>query len=91
MLARLALTGHAYDRGGPPYQDFAVLMDARNALVHHKPERWVVRAGESAMRLQAAAVRRKLEDRNLLWEGAAAYPFLALTELMSTRAVARRA
>ena len=90
MLARIALTGRAYDRGSNPYQDFAVLMDARNALVHHKPERWVVQEAEpDILSLQDAAVRRKLAERNLLWEPPRSYPFVSLIERMGTRAVAR--
>jgi hypothetical protein len=89
MLAHLALTGQAYSRGTQPYQDFAVLVDARNALVHHKPERLVMRAGDADLVLQEAAVRRKLRDRQLLWEGDQVHGLTALTDVMRTRAVAR--
>jgi hypothetical protein len=90
MLAHLALTGNAYDRGGPPYQEFALLLEARNALVHHKPERWVSRGdGSEALYRQAASVRKKLEERHLTCEAAAFYPFSHLTDLIRTRAVAR--
>jgi hypothetical protein len=40
LLAKLALTGETYDKGAPPYQDFALLFDIRNAIVHLKPEVW---------------------------------------------------
>jgi hypothetical protein len=40
LLAKLALTGETYAKGAPPYQDFALLFDIRNAIVHLKPEEW---------------------------------------------------
>jgi hypothetical protein len=37
MLARTALVGEPFDKGTQPYQDFALLLAARNALVHYRP------------------------------------------------------
>jgi hypothetical protein len=36
-LARWVLCGQAYDRGGLLYQDFVLLTDLRNSIVHLKP------------------------------------------------------
>jgi hypothetical protein len=36
-LTHFALTGKAINRGGSPFQDFALLVRVRNALVHSKP------------------------------------------------------
>ena len=38
QLVYYALTGLALPKGKPPFQDFAFLVDLRNALVHHKPD-----------------------------------------------------
>lgn len=51
QLARWVLTGQAYDQGANPYQDFAVLVDLRNSLLHLKP--W-------------PAVMKKLAGKNVL-------------------------
>ncbi|MBN2404201.1 MAG: hypothetical protein JXE06_01320 [Coriobacteriia bacterium] len=39
LLAKLALTRRTFDKGVNPYQDFATLIDLRNALLHMKSER----------------------------------------------------
>lgn len=38
QLARILLAGHPYDKGKAPYQDLALLVRLRNALVHFKPD-----------------------------------------------------
>jgi hypothetical protein len=38
QLAHWLLAGRAYDKGAQPYQDFALLMRIRNALLHYKPD-----------------------------------------------------
>lgn len=38
LLASNVFTGSAYDRGRKPYQDFDLLMELRNALVHSRPQ-----------------------------------------------------
>ena len=34
MVGRIIFAGKPYDKGAPPYQDFALLIELRNALVH---------------------------------------------------------
>jgi len=36
-LASLVLTGHVFDKGVQPFQDFKILVDLRNLVVHTKP------------------------------------------------------
>lgn len=38
QLVAIALSGQAFDRGQQPFQDFALLIRIRNALVHGRPE-----------------------------------------------------
>jgi hypothetical protein len=90
MAAYRALTGHAYNRGHATYQNFAMLTETRNALVHLKPERWVSGGlASEKMHRQAASIRKTLEKRKLTCEAAAIYPWSHLTDLIRTRAVAR--
>jgi hypothetical protein len=37
LLLSSVFSGKSYDQGAAPYQDFSLLVDLRNALVHHKP------------------------------------------------------
>ncbi len=53
QLARLVLTGEVFDKGTQPFQDFALLVDVRNLVVHWKPKE---------------AARRKEADGALTWE-----------------------
>ena len=39
LLGKLALTGKTFDKGANPYQDFAILIDLRNSLMHLKFDR----------------------------------------------------
>jgi len=52
-IAKLVLSGEAFDRGSQPFQDFALLVSLRNRVVHAKPEK---------------AVRQKEADGALNWE-----------------------
>jgi hypothetical protein len=38
QLARIVLTGEGYAKGVAPFQDVALLIKLRNALMHHRPE-----------------------------------------------------
>lgn len=51
-LASLVLTGHVFDKGAQPFQDFKFLVDLRNLVVHTKP-------GE--------AIRQKEADGEWTW------------------------
>ena len=37
LLASLTLSGHMFDKGSKPFQDFSKLMTVRNSLMHPKP------------------------------------------------------
>ena len=39
LMAKMILSRQPYDKGGKPYQDFDLLFDVRNAIIHHKPEK----------------------------------------------------
>lgn len=42
QVTRLILTGELYDKGSLPYQDFECLIKIRNALIHSKPDKFIV-------------------------------------------------
>jgi hypothetical protein len=77
--AKLLLDGRGYDKGKAPFQDFALLMDLRNGIVHLKPERMF----ESTSKTMAA-----LQDRKL-WALDRTDPMRSRISLISTRAAAR--
>ena len=52
-IAKLVLSGQAFDKGSQPFQDFALLVSLRNHVVHAKPEE---------------AVRRKEAHGAVNWE-----------------------
>lgn len=83
LAARLVFSGLTYDKGAPPYQDFVLLMDTRNALVHLRPRERLVIAGP--MEMPNLVIR--LESRKiltLLGVGPSTW-----TERISTRSAAR--
>jgi len=43
QLARWILCGQAYDQGINPYQDFSLLIDLRNSLLHLKPRPSIIK------------------------------------------------
>jgi hypothetical protein len=99
MMAQIALTGKAFDRSRAPYQDFALLMDVRNALVHHKPATWWKVEGHDESKLRPGvrlAVVRGLHAKRVSVDALQSeesiegdperYP---LIDLVSTRAAAR--
>jgi hypothetical protein len=68
QLARLALTGKAYGKGTAPYQDFSLLIAARNALLHLKSKEYFSSVdGKPAVFNQVILVD-KLSSKNILAE-----------------------
>jgi hypothetical protein len=80
VLAHFILTGRPFDRAAQPFQDFALLTDVRNVLVHRKPldarlekdesgvYKWsepkLMRQLQSAKIIQATDSLRKAAERN---------------------------
>jgi hypothetical protein len=67
-LAHLTLTGNAYDRGIAPYQDFSLLIAARNALVHFKSREYFSSAEGRPAVFNQAGVVDKLKSKSILHE-----------------------
>jgi len=64
LLASALLTGHSYEKGSEPFQDFAVLMRVRDAVMHLKPS-VMMYDGETSW-MEAGKVLRELEQRKLV-------------------------
>jgi hypothetical protein len=64
-LAKWILSGRNIDRGGQPYQDFALLMRLRNDLVHTKPNRLFVH-GVTTNEEAHGALLARFRDKNIL-------------------------
>ena len=87
LVAKLALSGHTYDRGSNPYQDFATLLELRNSLVHFQSERIDGREPEEVT-VSSARILERLRAKSILVQtedGGVA----GLLYLVSTAAAAR--
>jgi len=82
-LAHWILTRKAMDRGGQPYQDFALLIGLRNDLVHTRPNK-LFTWGKTTNEEVHARLLKRFRDKNILAEEYSA----SWTQLVQTRAVA---
>jgi hypothetical protein len=64
-LASWILSGRNIDRGGQPYQDFALLMRLRNDLVHTKPNKLFVH-GVTTNEEAHGSLLARFRDKNIL-------------------------
>ncbi len=64
-LAKWILSGRNVNRGGQPYQDFALLMRLRNDLVHTKPNKLFVH-GVTTNEEAHGALLARFRDKNIL-------------------------
>jgi hypothetical protein len=65
LIGKLALSGRTFDKGANPYQDFAILMDLRNSLMHLKFDR-VESVRINEVRIHYPSVVAKLRSRSVL-------------------------
>ena len=64
-LAKWIVSGQNTDRGGQPYQDFALLIRLRNDLVHTKPNKLFV-YGETTMEEAHGALLKRFKGKDIL-------------------------
>jgi hypothetical protein len=69
QLASLVLTGRTYDKSAQPYQDFSLLIEARNELVHFKGDEYFLWERGEGIAGSTARVVKKLRSLNMLHEG----------------------
>lgn len=65
LIAKLALAGKTFDKGLNPYQDFAILIELRNSLMHLKIDR-IERVKINEIRVHHPGVIDKLRSKNVL-------------------------
>jgi hypothetical protein len=87
-LAKLAFTGETYDRGAMPYQDFSLLIDIRNALVHFRSRETFEVDDQGVLTFKPAPLLNRLRAKNII---AACEPGVAAPWLhtVATTAAAR--
>jgi len=68
QLAYLVLTGKPYDKGTAPYQDFSLLIAARNALLHFKSKEYFSKVDGKPAVFNQVALIDKLGSKNILHE-----------------------
>jgi hypothetical protein len=69
IISSIVLTGRSYSRGEQPFQDFALLMNLRNAIMHLRPTSFSkVREDDAHLdvQLDANSVLAQLEARRLI-------------------------
>lgn len=62
-LAKFIVTGQVFDRGTLPFQDFALLVDVRNLIVHTKAEEVIVRKKPDGGLAWETRVMARLQER----------------------------
>jgi hypothetical protein len=69
IISSIVLTGRSYPRGEQPFQDFALLMNLRNAIMHLRPTSFSkVREDDAHLDIQldAEGILAQLESRRLI-------------------------
>lgn len=89
LLANEVFTGRTYDKGAQPYQDFALLIELRNAIVHIKSREEVELDTSGFMISNPPRVIQGLSSRKITAEFDPPDLHAALISHVSTRAVAR--
>ena len=66
-MAHFILKGKSLDKGSLPYQDFALLTDLRNALIHKKPETFATALPlDLSVTIEPHPLVKSLADRKLI-------------------------
>ena len=90
LVGKLALVGKTFDKGANPYQDFAILLELRNSLVHLKFDRVKKGVQFNEISYDCPPVVGRLRSKNVLAEFEGAENVVASwVNQVSTPAVAR--
>jgi len=83
-LAKWILSGRNIDRGGQPYQDFALLMRLRNGLVHTKPNKLFIHGVTTNGEAHGTMLAR-FGDKNILADdlNSGSWTYLAQTKTVA--------
>ncbi len=66
MVTRAVFAEQVYDKGAQPYQDFGLLIELRNALLHLRPRDIFEFSPVTGMSVQPPKIIHKLRSKNIL-------------------------
>ena len=100
QIAKWVFSGEAFDRGANPYQDFALLLATRNALVHYKVlDKMDVTLEGDIVKAETPAILERLRGRKILsdipsdihasWLGRIATPAMAAFSCKAASAIVK--
>ncbi len=89
LLAYSVLTGKPWDKSGEDFENFALLIDVRNALIHMKPSDRLERKALNEIEFRPNRLLRKLEGKAVLTPDGATKKWEPWTIRINTRAMAR--
>ncbi len=88
QVAKLILSGTSYETGARPYQDFEMLLDLRNGLIH--PKAFAVKSDQSGTSVDPVRrFREKLRSLEIIAEISGENVMAPLSTWVQTRATAR--
>jgi hypothetical protein len=88
LTAYHLLSGRAVDKGATPYQDFALLVELRNALIHPKLDEMGLNDAKDSIVMKYPSIVAKLSSRNLMSPSPPPETAAKWIDLVSTSAVA---
>lgn len=65
LLAHVALTGHPFNDGRPPFQDFGLLVSLRNEIAHYKPRERFSEDARGGLRVEPPRILAQLRARHI--------------------------
>src|SRR5947209_15630431 len=88
LMTKWIFSSEPFNKGGQPYQDFDLLLDLRNSIMHLKAVDRFRQIDGVSERVKPLSIIERLRSRNILGESIAVPP-LTFIDLICTRAVAR--
>jgi len=88
-FAKWIFAGRAYDMGQTPYQDFALLLSLRNALVHLKPMDWEIDETSFGLTVNHPSVVERLKSKRLIVDTDSKEKGRTWLQVVSTKEVAK--
>jgi hypothetical protein len=83
QTAKWIFSGKAFNRGASPYQDFALLISVRNAIIHYKLLDKIELTPSGDMQMNAPAIIGRLESKDVLSD-APLYPHQSWLQRIAT-------
>lgn len=88
LMTKWIFSSEPFDKGAQPYQDFDLLLDLRNTIMHLRALDRFRQVDGISERVNPPSIIERLRSRNILGESIAVPP-ITFIDLICTRAVAR--